>query len=33
MFVNNEITMNEVLAMPNLKAISRVIPDEKVEWE
>ena len=33
MFVNNEITLNQVLNMPCVKAITRVLPEEKVEWE
>jgi len=33
MWVNNNISLNEILKMPNIKGITRVLPLEKVEWE
>jgi len=33
MWTNREITLNEVLSMPCIKGIVRVLPNEMVEWE
>jgi len=33
MWTNNKITLNEVLKMPCIKGIVRVLPNERVEWE
>jgi hypothetical protein len=32
MWTNNKIKLNEIMRM-NIKGITRVLPDERVEWE